>query len=282
MIPRQGSILALGLAGMLLFQCSAVLRLREQVQVRIPGAPAAVVLPAAVQVFLYAGDRYLAANIEQARAAMSGGGLRDDEVLFRVHAHRVVSQLNPCHADNYWIGNAELTWGGAHDQGSAILRRAMECRFWDEWPAFFYGFNKYFFERDVSEARRALEIAAERADAKNAAAYRNLSVMLLAGQTEDARLALDLVRSERDKATDSGLRKLLEQRALRLEGLVLLRRARADFEARFGRKLVNPEELLEAKIIEEFPQDPLKLGYEFKNGEFHLRRLRHEGLERLR
>lgn len=248
----------------------------------LPQPPAAVVMPAAVQIVLYAGERHLAANIETVRVTMSGGSMREDEAVFRVRAHHMVSQLNACHEDNYWVGNAEMTWGGAHDVGSNLLRRAMHCRFWDEWPAFFYGFGQYFFNRDVGEARRALEMAARRADVTNAAAYRNLSIMLLATQFDDAKLALELVRKERDQATDAGLRELLSKRVIRIEGLVILRQARKEFELRFGRALSAPQELISTGVLSNIPADPLNLGYSFENGEFQLRSLRNEGLEKLR
>lgn len=247
-----------------------------------PEPAAAVVMPAAAQVLFYAGDRYLAATVESVRASMSGGTLREDEAVFRLRAHRVASQLNPCHEDNYWIGNAELTWGGAHELGFDLLRRAMDCRFWDEWPAFFYGFNLQFFRRDVVAAGVALETAAQRADQKNAAAYRKFAVMLRAAEFEDARLALELVQRERDKATDPRLREMLNQRVTRLEGLVVLREARRQFEARFGRPLAEPGELLSSGVLAALPRDPLKLGYTFERGDFHLRTLKNEALESLR
>jgi hypothetical protein len=256
--------------------------LRGSQRAPVPEPPAELVLPPAVQVILYAGERYLAANVETVRATMSGGGLREDEARFRIRAHGVVSQLNPCHEDNYWIGNAEMTWGGAQDEGVALLRRAMDCRFWDEWPAFFYGFGQQFFNRNIDEARRGLETAAQRADEKNAAAYRKFSVMLAAGQYQDARIALEFVQRERDQAKDARLRDMLDKRVGRLSGLVTLRGAHKAFEARFGRPLSNPKELIETGVLVGFPKDPLNLGYTFENGEFQLRTLKNEALEKLR
>jgi hypothetical protein len=39
----------------------------------------------------------------------------------------VVVQLNPCHEDNYYQGNALLTWGGAVAEGNELLKRATDC-----------------------------------------------------------------------------------------------------------------------------------------------------------
>jgi hypothetical protein len=242
----------------------------------------AVVMPAAMQVVLYGGERFLAANIEVVRASMSSGMLRQDEAGFRIRAHSIAAQLNPCNEDNYWIGNAEMTWGGAQSYGLGLLRGAMQCRFWDQWPAFFYGFSQHFFYRNMDEARRGFELAAQRTDEAAAASFRNLAVMLLAGQYEDVELALKMVRQERDQSTDAKLKKMLDLRILRLEGLATLRQAQLRFEAEFDQKLTSANELVDSGFLIRIPEDPLKLGYEFRNGEFHLRQLRHEGLESLR
>jgi hypothetical protein len=90
------------------------------------------------------------------------------------------------------------------------------------------------------------------------------------------------VRRERDQAKDARLRDMLDQRVGRLSGLVTLREARKAFEVRFGRPLRNPKELVETGVLTGFPKDPLNLGYTFENGEFQLRTLKNEALEKLR
>lgn len=249
-------------------------------QLRSP--PAALVLAAPFQVLTYGGDRYLAANVESMRAAVSGGTLRRDEADFRARAHLVVAELNPCHEDNYWVGNAELTWGGRHPEGFGLLRKAMNCRTWDPWPAFFFGFNQQFFNRDLEQARWALDLAADRADEKTAAAFRNFSVALLARNKSDAHVAAKLVRQEEEKTSSPRLKALLGQRAKRLDGLATLRDAQAKYEDRFGKPLSNPSDLVSTGVLVEYPDDPTGIGYEIKDGRFQLRRVTHEGLESLR
>jgi hypothetical protein len=232
--------------------------------------PAEIVVTGPIQLLLYGGDRFLAANVETTRATASAA--TDDAQRFRLRAHQVVSRLNPCHEDNYWVGNAALSWGGAEEQGFELLQNAMHCRYWDEWPAFFYGFNQHFFLRNLPEARRALEIAAQRS-AENAAAFRTFSTMLAAGEIDDTRAALEMLRNERDKAKDPALREMLDKRVGRLEGLLLLRDAQSTYEQRFGRKLTGPQELLESGILESFPPDPTGLGYVFSDQSFQLRQM---------
>lgn len=237
-----------------------------------------VVIAAPVLLVLFGGDRFLAANLETMRLAATGvdWGMADTDYLVR--AQQVVAELNPCHEDNYYLANGLLTWGGAYREGREVLRRASVCRFWDEYPPFFYGFNKFFFERDVTVAATYLEKAASRATL-NAAGFRKLAIMLKAEQIEDERLALEFLQSERDQASDSKLKVMLDKRVQRLRGLVVLRDAQRRFEARVGKPLAEPEQLIEEGLLSAFPEDPLQLGYEFINKRFVLKKMKVAGVE---
>ncbi len=233
--------------------------------------PAAIVVSEPIQVLLYGGDRFLAANIESIRAMAAA--TTEGAENYRLRAHTAVSHLNPCHEDNYWIGNASLSWGGAEEQGLELLRNAIRCRYWDEWPAFFYGFNQDFFLKNIAEARRALELAAQRSP-NNAAVFRNFSIMLKAGEINDTKMAVEMLTKEHDEAKDKKLKEMLNQRITRLTGLLSLRNAQQAFEKKFGKPLQQPQELLETGLLDAFPEDPLRIGYEFRDNAFHLRQLK--------
>lgn len=251
-----------------------------------PAVADRVVFSAPVQIVLAAGDPYLAANFETIRVMATA----DDDprnaaasASYRIRAHRVVAQLNPCNEDNYYVANAMLSWGGAPGEGLDVLRRAVACRRWDEFPAFFYGFNLWFFNRDAGAARAALEMAAERArDPHNAASMRNVGIMIEAGEFADGRAALTFLEHEREQVADERLREMLTKRIGRLQGLLTLREAQARYEALTGKALVQPQALLQEGILDAFPQDPLRLGYEFVDGHFRLREIRIPGMERMR
>jgi hypothetical protein len=238
---------------------------------------AQVVVPAIAQIVLYGGDRFLAASVESVRAAASGHGLDGQAGGYRLRAHRVVSQLNPCHEDNYWIGNAALSFGGASTMGSELLGRASQCRFWDELPPFLYGFNQKFFNLKPELARKAIELAADRSP-KNAPGYRQIALMMTVNSIEDARVALAMLAEERDRVKDPHLRRMLERRVERMRGLVILRDARKVYEERTGKRLVDPLELVQTRVLESYPVDPMRLGYELRDGEFYLRSLKVDGL----
>lgn len=230
-----------------------------------------LVLAEPVQVLLYGGDRFLAANVEaiRAQAAMSDLDTQD----FRLRAHRAASLLNPCHEDNYWFGNASLSWGGAIAQGMDVLGYAGQCRFWDEWPLFFYAFNQNFFYQDSIEAQRVLKIAAARTE-KNKAAFLTYATMLGLDQIKNAKIALTVLEHEQKQAKSAAHEDMLNKRIVRLKGLILLREAHATYVKKFGKELEQPDDLLSTGVLSEVPQDPLKLGYEFRHNMFQLKQMR--------
>ena len=103
--------------------------------------------------------------------------------------------------------------------------------------------------------------------------------MIASGQFDDDRMALNYLKLQRDQATDQKLRQMLEKRVLRLDGLIALRDAQKRFEEQSGRSLKTPQELLSSGHLEQFPVDPLGLGYEFREKIFQLRQLNIPGME---
>ena len=165
------------------------------------------------------------------------------------------------------------------NEGNHLLKLAADCRLWDELPPFFYGFNRYFFLNDITGAREALETAASRSHT-NAAGFRRLAIMLAAGELKDDSAALDFLQQERAQTSDPKLQGMLDKRIARLQGLITLREAQQRYEARFGQPLTNPQALIDSGELEAFPNDPLRIGYEFADGRFRLKELKIAGLER--
>lgn len=240
-----------------------------------------VVISAPVQVLLAGGDRFLASNLEVMRVmatAEDSGQDAEAEALYRIRAHQVASELNPCQEDNYYVANAMLTWGGAPSEGLDVLKRATDCRFWDEFPPFFLGFNEWFFNRDAKLARDYFELAADRST-DNAAAMRRMGIMIEAGEFADDRAALAFLEQEIQQAKDDKLREMLEKRLLRLQGLIALREAQTQYEAEQGTPLTEPRALIDKGYLADFPTDPLRLGYEFEDGHFRFREMKVPGME---
>lgn len=244
-------------------------------------AEGSVVMPAALQTLLYLGDPYLAANIESTRVLMTGGDLTGQRHDYYHRLHTVVSALNPCHEDNYYVANGLLAWAGGADAAMTILDRATQCRFWDGVPPFFLGFNLYFFKREHRAAKAMLFEAAERSP-ENRAGFQKLGIMLEAETMPDVRMARNYLLVQRQQTDDPKLQALLDRRIGRLDGLIQLLDAQDSFRKRFGRNFDDPGELLRSGTLQAFPQDPLGLGYEYSNGRFMLKELKIRGIEEIR
>lgn len=269
--------LLLAVAAFALFAAIAAWRAQQPVVLTPELYVDRVVIPAPLLVALHGGDRFLAADLETMRLSATGMDDRGVDTGYLVRAQREVARLNACHEDNYYLANGLLTWGGAVEQGNDVLRAAVECRFWDEFPPFFYGINLSFFQRDNEEAARVLEIGAQRST-QNAAAMQRLAIMLRAEQFADERLALNYLIQQRDSSTDPKLKDMLDKRVIRLQGLLDLREAQRRFEPDHG-PLASLEQLVEAGIIDSLPIDPLRLGYELRDGHIELKKLKIAGLE---
>lgn len=255
----------------------AAWRAQQPVSLKADVRMGRVVISAPILLALYGGDRFLAANLEAMRLAATSteNGMTDAHYLTR--AQLVVTELNPCHEDNYYLANALLTWGGAVDEGNEILQRAMDCRFWDGLPAFFYGVNRSFFDRDIDEAVRALELSAERWP-ENASSLRRMAIMLRVESYSDVHLALSYLQQQRDSTRDPRLRGLLELRVVRLQGLITLRTAQQRYEQIHG-PLASLQQLLTSGELAALPEDPLQLGYELREGQIILKKLEIAGME---
>lgn len=274
---RRRTSLLLALLAFALFATIAAWRAQQPVLLTPQLVTDRVVIPAPLLVVLHGGDRFLAADLETMRLSATGMDDRGVDTGYLVRAQREVARLNPCHEDNYYLANGLLTWGGAVDEGNEVLRAAVECRFWDEFPPFFYGINLSFFQRDNEEAARVLEIGAQRST-HNAAAMQRLAVMLRAEQFADERLALNYLTQQRDSSVDPKLKDMLDKRVIRLQGLIDLREAQRRYEAEHG-PLSELQQLLDRDVIAELPTDPLGLGYELRNGRIELKKLKIAGLE---
>ncbi|MDX1369597.1 hypothetical protein [Pseudomonas sp.] len=269
--------LLLALLGFAVFGGIAFWRAQQPLPLEQPQVQDRVVIAAPILMALYGGDRFLAADLEAMRLAATGMQNGQSDTNYLIRAQQVVAQLNGCHEDNYYLANGLLTWGGAVGEGNQVLRAAVQCRTWDFMPAFFYGINLAFFQRDIAEAQRVLELGAQRSP-ENAAGLRKLAVMLQADTFADEKLALNYLIQQRDAASDPKLHDMLDKRVVRLQGLVTLREAQRRFEAKNG-ALVRLEQLVEAGLLPALPDDPLRLGYELREGQIILKKLKIAGME---
>ena len=269
--------LSFALLGFVAFAGIAFWRAQQSLPLEQPQVQDRVVIAAPILLALYGGDRFLAADLEAMRLAATGMQEGQSDTNYLIRAQRVVAQLNACHEDNYYLANGLLTWGGAVSEGNQVLHAAVQCRTWDFIPAFFYGINLAFFQRDTVEAQRILELGALRSP-ENAASMRRLAIMLQAETFADEKLALEYLTRQRDAASDPRLHDMLDKRVIRLQGLVILREAQRRFESENG-ALQGLNQLVEYGLLSDLPEDPLRLGYELKDGRIVLKKLIVFGME---
>lgn len=269
--------LVLALLCFVVFACVAFWRAQQPLPLERPQVQSRVVIAAPILLALYGGDRFLAADLEVMRLAATGMDSGQSDIDYLIRAQQVVAQMNGCHEDNYYLANGLLTWGGAVSEGNQVLRAAVQCRTWDYIPAFLYGVNLAFFQRNRGEAQRILELGAQRSS-ENAAGLRKLAVMLQAESFADEKLALDYLVQQRDSTSDPKLREMLDKRVIRLQGLVVLRDAKRRFEAAKG-VLTSLDQLVEYDFLPALPDDPLRLGYELREGQVMLKKMGIAGLE---
>jgi hypothetical protein len=220
-----------------------------------------VAIPAPVQVVLSGGDRFLAANTAVFRALVVGTGQLDAEtyrILGRVQSD--AAQLNPLHEDNYYISQAILPWNGEVEADLIVQKAATETRTWDPLPPFFLGFDQYYFLKDPRAGAKSVEIAARRSPPANRD-YLTTTAAHWYEKGDDPRVAIGMIKAMVASTRDKDLKKHLELRIDRLQGLASLRDMVTEFAEKKGRPPKRLDELIEAGLIVKLPVDPLGQGY---------------------
>lgn len=218
-------------------------------------------LPLLVQLLYSGGDPYLAANLNVFRSILVDASVTEQET-YRIQGQLQAdaASFNPRHEDNYYIAAAILPWNGQVEAGQEVLLKAAQSRPWDMWPAFYYAFNAMYFERDMTKAGQWAEIAAQRSP-NNAPALRSMAAAWYERQNDSA-VALDVLRNMHAQSADKEFRRLLQARIARLEGLLALRAALADYRQQHQGKLPTAwAQLIGYGGLEVFPEDPLGAGY---------------------
>lgn len=230
-----------------------------------------VAMPVPVQLLYSAGDRFLAANVGVWRAIMVGvHKLPRETVAALARIQDDASLLNPAHEDNYYTAAAILSWEGEVEAAQRILDRATNSRPSDVLPPFFFGFNRLQFFSDPATAARYALIAARHATDEGDRQALTVIAARWSERGSDPRVAAETVRGMAASTRNSDLKRLLLNRAERLERLADLRVKAAEFERRFGKHIDRIEDLVASGMLKETPLDPLGDGYVVKDGEIVL------------
>lgn len=248
------------LAGYLWFAQQAVNRPRVRVVEEMR-----IVLPPELQVLGAFGDRYLAANIGAFRAQTVGVHELQPEtyrVLAKVQLGTAL--LNPRHEDNYYTAAAILSWNGQLEKSQTILKMASDARKNDYMPAFFRGFNHYYFLKNYAAASEDMLVAASRAEDGNRPALTAMASRWIERGYEPKQ-ALRMVEAI-SKDSPPKLAAYLNARAVRLKNLIELDEAAQAYQGRFGRQAETVEDLLREGLIKAVPADPMGGQYVLRQG----------------
>ena len=232
-----------------------------------------VALPLFVQVFMTAGDRYLAADLGAIRALIvATDKMRPEDYRILGKVQEDVSWLNPAHEDNYYTAAAILPWNGELEAAQTILARAGNARYFDYQPAFYYAFHLLQFKGDAVGAAEWLRTAAEKLpDDEERLIMQNLAARWM-DRAQDLDLAIRVVDAMAEQAKRKDFRAYLQQRVARLRSLRDLREAAERFRERFGRPPAKLRELVEYGLVPAIPADPFGFGFDLdKQGRIILR-----------
>jgi hypothetical protein len=219
-------------------------------------------LPMAAQVMLAGGDRHLAANLLAFRVLVAETfRMAPEEFDLQARLQEDISWLNPAHQDNYYIAAAILSEPRLIPAAQSILRRAADARPNDWAPLFYFGFNRYHFEKDpVAGANALLEAVSRSKDQQDSWALQSLAAKWIERGYRSADAA-KLVDAMAKNSPAGGFRRYLEVRAKRLHELDRLKGLAAVYREKFGRQLENIDDLVRAGMMDAVPKDPFGVGY---------------------
>lgn len=219
-------------------------------------------LPLAAQVLLAGGDRHLAANMLGIRVLVADTfRMKPDEFLVQAQLQKDISWLNPAHEDNYYVAAAILSEPYLIPAAQQILRRAADARPHDWTPLFYYAFNLYQFDKNPAAAAQALlEGAARATDVGDQWGLQDLAARWIERgyRTNEA---VRIVGNMADSAPPGGFKRYMKVRVERLRSLDALKQAASVFAEQKGRPLATLDELVDARLIDNLPADPLGVGF---------------------
>lgn len=232
-----------------------------------------VALPLFVQVFMSAGDRYLAADLATIRAlVVATDKMRPEDYRILGKVQEDASWLNPAHEDNYYIAAAILPWNGELDAAQTVLARASKARPFDYQPAFYYAFHLMQFKGDVTAASAWLREAAEKLPSDDERLIMQNLAARWVDRAQDTDLAIRIVEAMAQQAKRKDFRAYLEQRVARLRSLKTLRAAADGYRDRFKRPPGKLRDLVDAGLVTSIPADPFGFGFDLdRQGQVVLR-----------
>lgn len=159
--------------------------------------------------------------------------------------------LDPHFAQTYRLIQAYLPSSGRVKKANELLEIARRHLPWDWYPGFFLGFNYFNELKDYAKASEYLTETSKIKGAPPILATLGARLAQKSGQTVAALGFLKTMYGNPDY--DDEARKLIAARIQTLEGVLILERAAAMFEQRFGKPIATLEDLVRSGILKQIP-----------------------------
>ncbi len=175
--------------------------------------------------------------------------------------------LDPYFFQTCYFIQAFLPWGSRMvKEAIELLEISKNHRYWDWEPPYYIGFDYFYFLHDNLAASRYLMEASERPHAPPLLAMLGARLSQRAGQTRAAIVFLQTMAKREEREV---VRKQILKRIDALKGVLVLEKAIAAFESRFGHPPETLGELVDSGILEKIPKNPYKSAdsYSYENGE---------------
>lgn len=221
-------------------------------------------LPLPVQMALYFGDRYLAANADFFIAEMQvTSQLNEEEMSVFSHYLSQANKLNPYHEEAYYVAAATLPWkkGGDLPACQDILLNASSARTWDWLPLFLHGFNAFYFLKNYDLGAKSMLEAAKRSDDTNKQALSILAGRLYAQAPSD--MAIHALKLMANSSQYQPLKQHLLARAEQVRRLLQIEEASSKFEQKHHVRPKHIQDLIKVGFLDHMPVDPM-------GGHFHI------------
>ncbi len=176
--------------------------------------------------------------------------------------------LDPLFFQTCYYTQALLAWRpNLHEKSVQLIKSSAKHRDWDWEPAFFAGFDYYYYLKNYKESARYLEKASALPDAPPIVATLGARIARKGGKTQDAVLLLHVMY---DQAKDTFHREIIRKRIDAYNGIIILENAIIEFQNQFGTRPGALKELLGKKIIAALPENPFGNPYYYDSSTGYL------------
>jgi hypothetical protein len=166
----------------------------------------------------------------------------------------VITDLDTHFWDPYFFASMVLAWDYRDSQAANdILHKAIKNRPWDWRPAYFYGFNCYYFQKDIPCASKWLTHAAT---LDGSPSYLPLLAARLSVYSHSHKPAILMLKQALSENKNPAFAQDLIRRIDALESLDLLEDAVLAYQKKHQKKPATLQDLVDDGILEKIPEDP--------------------------